>query len=203
MGYRAQPMPDASLSISAYYNQYQDLRNAEVTVGGFPPIPSAGVPSGGFPIMFGNGMEGDTYGIELWGTYQLAEWWRLDPGLNWLHKNLRFKPGASTIGGVEIAGDDPTWQFSLRSAMNLSSNVTLDLDLRSIASLPGPVSPSYTELDAHLGWAVSERLQVGVRGYNLLHQHHLEFGTMPVPLQVGANGVQAERSYYVDMQLRF
>lgn len=109
MGYRAQPLAGASLSISAYYNQYQDLRNAEVTVGGFPPIPTAGVTSGGFPIMFGNGMEGETYGIELWGNYQLAKWWRLDPGVNWLHKNLRFKPGASTIGGTEIAGDDPTY----------------------------------------------------------------------------------------------
>ena len=202
MGYRARPGPGASLSISAYYNQYQDLRNAEVTVGGFPPIPSAGVTSGGYPIMFGNGMQGDTYGVELWGSYQLTQWWRLDPGFNWLHKNLRFKAGASTIGGIEIAGDDPTYQFSLRSSMNLNRDVMLDLELRSIASLPAPASASYTELDARLGWAVSERLQVSARGSNLLHSHHLEFGTMPVPLQVGANGVQAERSYYIDIRWR-
>jgi len=202
MGYRGQPLPRASLSISAYYNQYQDLRNAQVTVGGFPPIPNAGVSSSGYPIMFGNGMEGETYGIELWGNYQMADWWRLDPGFNWLHKNLRFKPGASTIGGIEIAGDDPTYQFSLRSSMNLNRGVTLDLDLRSIASLPAPASPSYTELNARIGWAVSERFQVLVRGSNLLHSHHLEFGTTPVPLQVGANGVPDERSDYIDLQLR-
>jgi iron complex outermembrane receptor protein len=190
MGYRAQPAVGASLSISAYYNQYQDLRNAQVTVGGFPPIPSSGVPSGGAPLMFGNGMEGDTYGIELWGNYQVAEWWRLGPGFDWLHKNLRFKPGASRIGGTAIAGDDPTWQFLLRSSMNLNSKVKLDLDLRSVASLPAPASPSYTELNAHLGWALSERLQISARGYNLLHSQHLELG----------NGVPVERSYYIDVR---
>ena len=191
VGYRAQPVPSGSLSISAYYNQYRDLRNAQVTVGGFPPIPGTGVPAGGFPIMFGNGMEGDTYGVELWGSYQLTEWWRLGPAFDWLHKNLRFKPGASTIGGTAIAGDDPAYQFFLRSSMNLNSKVKLDLDLRSVASLPTPPSPSYTELNAHLGWAVSERLQVSARGYNLLHSHHLEL----------SNGVQAERSYYIDVRL--
>jgi len=87
--------------------------------------------------------------------------------------------------------------------MNLNSDVTLDLDLRTIASLPAPASPSYTELDAHLGWALSPRFQFSARGYNLFHSHHLEFGTTPVPLQVGANGVQAERSYYIDLQCRF
>ena len=74
--------------------------------------------------------------------------------------------------------------------------------MRSIASLPAPASPSYTELNARIGWAVSERFQVSLRGSNLLHSHHLEFGTTPVPLEVGANGVPAERSYYIDMQLR-
>lgn len=193
MGYRAQPVAGASLSISAYYNRYQDLRNAQVTVGGFPPIPSAGVPAGGYPIMFGNGMEGQTYGLELWGNYQLTEWWRLGPGFDWLHKNLRFKPGASTLGGIGIAGDDPTYQAFLRSSMNLNRDLKLDLDLRSIASLPAPASPSYTELNAHVGWAVTERLQLSARGDNLLHLHHLE---------MGANGVQAERSYYLDVQLK-
>jgi iron complex outermembrane receptor protein len=190
MGYRAQPAVGASLSISTYYNQYRDLRNAQVTVGGFPPIPNSGVPSGGFPLMFGNGMEGDTYGIELWGNYQVAEWWRLGPGFDWLHKNLRFKLGASQIGGTAIAGDDPTWQFLLRSSMNLNSKVKLDLDLRSVASLPAPASPSYTELNAHLGWALSERLQVSARGYNLLHSQHLELGT----------AVPVDRSYYIEVR---
>ena len=204
-GYRAEPLPGASLSISTYYNQYQDLRSATDTVGGFPPIPvsSGGLPGGGYPLMFANGMEGDTYGVELWGSYQLTPWWRLDAGFNWLHENLRFKPGTSTIGGLGLAGDDPDYQFSLRSSMNVGKDVTFDLDLRSIASLPAPASPAYTELNARLAWAVTDRFEVSARGSNLLHAHHLEFGSTGAPLQIGSNGLETARSYYIDARWRF
>ncbi|MDB5396664.1 MAG: TonB-dependent receptor, plug [Rhodospirillales bacterium] len=191
LGYRGQISSSASISISTFYNVYNDLRSLEFS------------PGGSLPIMFANGMEGNTYGLEIWGKYQVQDWWRLAGGFNWLHKNLHFKPGSSGLGGIAIAGDDPTYQLSVQSAMKLSDQVTLNLDLRNIGALPNPASPSYVELDARIIWAVSKSTEISLAGSNLLHPHHLEFGSTAAPLQLGATGVETERSFFIDTRWRF
>jgi hypothetical protein len=77
------------------------------------------------------------------------------------------------------------------------------LDLRHIGALPSPASPSYTELNAHVGWTVSRAVTVALTGSNLLHPHHLEFGTTSAPLQLGSTGVETGRSIFLVAQCRF
>jgi iron complex outermembrane receptor protein len=139
----------------------------------------------------------------MWGSYQVNEWWRLGAGANWLHENLHFEPGSSGIGGTGLAGNDPSYQVSARSTMTLSRNWLVNLDLRRIGALPNPASPSYTELDAHIGWAVSSSMEITLTGANLIHPHHLEFGTAPAPLQLGPTGVETGRSVFIDGRWRF
>ena len=50
LGYRSQPTAKSSLSISTFYNVYRDLRSAEFS------------PGFELPVMFANGMSGDTDG---------------------------------------------------------------------------------------------------------------------------------------------
>jgi iron complex outermembrane receptor protein len=190
LGYRAQPLTDLSFSISAFYNVYPNLRSAEPT-------------NGNFPLTFENGMEGKTYGVEFWANYRVADWWRLTAGANWLHKDLRFKPGNLGVGGLQIAGNDPKYQLSLRSAMDLGRNVTLNLDLRRIGALPAPPSPAYVELNARIAWAVSDKLELSLTGSNLLHAYHTEFGTIANTLQVGPVGVRIRRSVFVATRWKF
>ena len=191
VGYRSQPSAKSSLSISTFYNVYSDLRNAQYS------------PGLAFPLMFANGMSGNTYGLEAWGNYQMSEWWRMSAGGNWLHENLHFDPGSSDIGGIAIAGDDPSYQIALRSTMTFASSGLLYLDLRHIGALPSPASPSYTELNAHLSWAASHAITVALTGSNLLHPHHLEFGTTAAPLQLGASGVDSGRSVFAEVRCNF
>jgi iron complex outermembrane receptor protein len=190
LGYRTQPIADLSLSVSTFYNVYDGLRSAEPT-------------NGGFPITFENGLEGDTYGVEFWANYRVNEWWALAGGFNWLRKDLRFKPGSAGLGGLGIAGNDPAHQITLRSSMNLTQKVTLDIDWRQIDDLPAPASPAYTELGARVAWAVSDSLVVSLTGANLLHAHHAEFGTTPAPLQLGRTGVRVGRNFFFDARWVF
>jgi iron complex outermembrane receptor protein len=192
IGYRAQISPKASISISTFYNDYTDLRSAE-------PATSAGV----FPIEFANLMSGDTDGVEIWGNYSVNTWWRLSAGANWLHENLHFDPGSSHLTSVAIAGDDPSYQASLRSTMDLAHHWALNLALRRIGALPDPASPAYTELDVHLGWTPWPTLEVSLTGSNLIHPQHLEFGTMGAPLQLGASGVETRRSGFANIRWSF
>jgi iron complex outermembrane receptor protein len=191
LGYRAQPTARSSLSMATFYNVYTDLRSAELSAGGT------------LPVMFGNRMKGDTYGVEMWGNYQMSAWLRLAAGANWLHENLHFEAGSSGIGGVALAGNDPSYQVSVRSTMTLTRNWLLNLDLRHIGALPNPASPSYTELDAHIGWTASPSVEISLTGSNLIHPHHLEFGTTAAPLQLGATGVETGRSVIIDGRWRF
>jgi iron complex outermembrane receptor protein len=148
-------------------------------------------------------MKGDTYGVEMWGSYQVNDWWRLGAGANWLREKLHFEPGSSGIGGTALAGNDPSYQVSARSTMTLSRNWLVNLDLRRIGALPNPASPGYTELDAHIGWTVAPSMEITLTGANLIHAHHLEFGTAPAPLQLGSTGVETGRSVFIDGRWKF
>ena len=47
--------------------------------------------------------------------------------------------------------------------------------LRKVGALPSPAVPEYTELSAHIGWRASERLEIAVKGFNLLNETHREY----------------------------
>jgi iron complex outermembrane receptor protein len=163
LGYRGQPTAASSFSISAFYNVYDDLRTVEAST---PAV---------FPLVVRNSMEGETFGIALWGNYALTDWWRVSAGFNTLHKDLRLEPGSRDIFGVQFAGNDPAYQASLRSTMDLPHNVQFDAILRAIDDLPSPRVPGYVEADVRIGWRATEALELSVTGANLLHSRHTEF----------------------------
>jgi iron complex outermembrane recepter protein len=184
LGTRVQATPRLSFSVSTYYDVYDDLRTIELS------------PSGGLPLQFGNMMAGTVYGMEIWGNWQVADWWRLTAGLDVLHEKLSFLPGASQFGGLAFAADDPDHQATLRSDVNFGHGVTWDADLREVAALPHPVVPGYTELNTRVGWAVNPKLDLSVSGFNLLHPRHLEF------LEDGETDA-IPRSFFLQARFRF
>ncbi len=198
IGYRGQPTSDTSLSISTYYNNYTSLRNE-----GFTPT--------FFPIEFTNTAYGITYGVEVWGNYNVADWWTLGFGFKVRHQNLIFHhiPIADgPLGAFEatvipllvdqakgFTGNDTDHQFSIRSSMALAHNISLDAELREIGALPMPALPSYVELNARVGWRITKELQLSLTGSNLLHARHIEF-TDPAPSEL-------QRSFVVRLQRSF
>ncbi len=168
VGYRLQATSTLTVSLASFYNDYDNLRSVELSS------------AGRLPLMVANGMEGHTYGVEGWAVYQVLDWWRLSGGFNTLHKALRFKPGVRDFFGVQFAGNDPDYQFSVRSGMTFLRAVEVDLGLRRVGSLPSPFVKAYTEMDARLGWHVSESFELSLLGSNLLHSSHQEFASTSV-----------------------
>ena len=163
-GYRSQPRASVSFTVTAFFNEYDDLRTIELS-----PV------TGGLPLQWGNRMRGDTYGFEAWADLQLASWWRLSPGVRTLHKRLRFKEGASTLLGVAQAGNDPTNQASLRSSIDVGRRGAFDLQLRHTDTLPDPDTRGYYELNARFGWRWTESFEIALVGSDLLHRRHVEY----------------------------
>jgi iron complex outermembrane recepter protein len=182
LGLRFQPTANSTLSATLYQHDYDELRTSSLS----PP------PPGGFPVFVGNGLEGEIYGLELWGDVAINDDWRLSAGVTLLDQEFRTDPLSSDVNG---SGDDPSYQFFLRSHANLSQQLTLDLHLRAIDEVH-PLVPAYVELDARFGWRLSERVEIALAGRNLLDEAHPEsFDIAPL--------LQARRSVAVSARVSY
>lgn len=182
-GARLTPVPRLSVSVTAYDDVYQHLRSIE-------PHSSTVF----LPIRWGDRMAGEITGVEAWADYQAAAWWRLGASVNATRDHLHFLPGASGLLGVGQNEDDAPLMASLRSAMTFGGAVSWDSSIRYVAALPTPHVPAYAELDSSLGWRLSERIELRLTGFNLLHPWHQE---LPPP----ANRIP--RSVFAEARLRF
>jgi iron complex outermembrane receptor protein len=174
LGTRLQPTQGFSLSATAFYHRYQDLRTIEFGTG-----PAA------LNLTWGNNLKGDVYGIEAWADLQLSSWWSLSGGATWLHRDLVFSDGGSGLLGPTQAGNDPPYVFTLRSSMSPLTDVTFSLGARAVGRLSGSEVPPYAELDGRVAWQVTSALALSVSGTNLLHKRHQEYpGADSIPRRI-------------------
>jgi iron complex outermembrane receptor protein len=180
-GYRGQFSSALSFSLSLFDNVYDHLKSIQLN-----STPAS-------LLEWGNTIEGHVYGLESWATYQALDWWRLSAGFNLQHENFIFTPGAIPLLDVSQEGDDPHHQASLRSSMDLIDNLTFDADFRDVGALPDPKVPEYVEANARLAWHVTDRLDLSLSGFNLLHGHHVEY--LP--------GDEIRRNFFLETRWRF
>jgi len=176
VGYRAQPSPRLSYSVSVYRNYHERLRSLE--------------PTGTGSFIIGNKMTGTTTGLEAWGGYQVAGNWRLAAGVLLLRQNIRLQPGSGDPNGPSEAGNDPSSQWSLRSSYDVPAGKLFgrgefDVTLRRVGALLNPAVPAYTAVDARYGWTIRRGVEVSLTGQNLLDAAHPEFGTLATRSEIG------------------
>jgi iron complex outermembrane receptor protein len=164
LGWRFEPAPRVSLSLSTYYNVYDNVRSVE-------PDSASGL----FPLTFQNGVHGHSDGVELAATYQLSDRWRLRGGYTFLKKTLSLKPGSQDLNAASAESDDPAHQALVQSSVDLPGRIEWDVVLRYVDVLPKPLVPSYVGLDVRLGWRLTEHLQLAVTGQNLLDDQRAQF----------------------------
>lgn len=208
LGYRTQATETLSVDLALFYHDYDNLR---VTV---PQSPTnEGLPAGQFalPVQWQNGMEGETYGVEVGADWRLDDWWRLYGAYTYLEMQLHREAGLPA--SAEAAeGQSPEQQVYLQSSWDLPRNVEFDLIGRFVDQLSGfnttnpndPTAPDtigdYFALDARLGWRPRKNLELSLVGQNLLDSHHPESGptaTVRNPL------VEIERSVYGKVTWQF
>jgi iron complex outermembrane receptor protein len=181
LGYRAQASSALSYSLTAFYHKHDRLRSVE-------PAPGGG-------LVLDNKIEGSTYGVEAWGNYHVTNRWRLSGGTVLLKQDLRLKPDSMDTSGVDALGNDPTHQWMLRSAFDITPRHEFDVMVRHIGALPDPGVPAYTAVDARLAWRPRRDLELSVTLNNLLDAKHPEFGTP-------ATRSEFERSVFLKMLWR-
>ncbi len=174
LGWRSQFSDNFSFSASTFYNVYDKLRSAEPS-----PTPTT------FPFKIGNGVEGNTYGVELATTFQPLSWWRIKGGYTFLEKKLKVKPDSKDLNKGTVESDDPNNQFLIQSTFDFPKQIESGFVLRYVDVLTNKYVPSYFGLDIQIGWKFTKWLQISVVGQNLLDDHHPEFvPSSPSPREI-------------------
>ncbi len=190
LGYRIQATDAFSVDAALFYNVYNGIR-----INRSNPSLAANLPAPLFVAsQFYNGMDGETYGLEVAANWRVATWWRLYGSYSVLKSNLHADPSlplaAQRGSGAEgIEGQNPQQQVYVRSSWNLPRNVEFDLTGRYVDRLggfnPGGIPgvsdtvADYVSLDARLAWRPCANVELSLVGQNLLDNHHPEFGTNP------------------------
>jgi iron complex outermembrane receptor protein len=169
LGYRGQLARELSLSITGFYQDWDKLRSGQA-----PP-----------DALVQNMIYGHTSGIEAWSTWQAAAWWRLSGGLTTLHKDLRLRPESTDPVGASNLGNDPDYEWQLRSAFDLPAHQEVDVIVRRVASLPDPAVPAYTAVDARYGWQATAAVELSLAVRNAFDGGHPEFAAAPGRSDIG------------------
>ena len=168
-GYRAQLTSVLSFDAVGFYNDYHQSTGEQEVSDSLELVRSQ--------------VTTRTYGGELSGEWRTLPWWRLRPAFSYLHIRRTAPEGIETE-----SGEDPTYQFSIRSLMNLTDTIEFDTTFRFVDRLVGLDVGSYHNLDIRLGWQPISKLEFSVIGHNLLENRHTEF--KPEFIQTAASQIQ-------------
>jgi iron complex outermembrane receptor protein len=186
-GWRFNVSKKLSLSVSGFYNMYDNLRSVE-------PGPAA---TSGYPYAIANGVKGETYGSELSFNSQLTGWWSLRGGYTFLWKHLWMKDGSHDANKASVESNDPMNQALLQSTIDLPHGFQFGTVARYTDYLPKPLVPYYIDLDARLAWNYKKHLELSIVGQHLLYDYHTEF------LPSSGHGRQIQRSVYARVAFSF
>lgn len=176
LGWRGLPANNLSFTATIFYHDYDRLRSTELTT----------------PAQVGNGVEGRSYGLELFMDWDVATWWRMRVGGFRTEQETWLKPGSldAEQGMGEVSF--PSWQATFRNSFTLSRSWMIWSALRHVAEVPtfegvpGSV-PAYTELDLRLAWQIRPELELSVLGRNLLQPSHPEIGSVATRREIERN----------------
>lgn len=190
-GLRWQPNDMLFGDFAVFYNDYDGLMSLEFDEPYIDPNDGRVI----IPIRNRNLTNGHSHGLEALVTYAPVSWWRLTASYAFL--DLTLDPRGQDINrGGFYDGATPRHQAGLRSQMDISNNVKLDVDYRYVTDIERtPEDPSgagidgYSELDLRVAWRASPSIELSLVGQNLLHARHIEAGS---PQARGA----IERSVY-------
>ncbi|MDS4039931.1 MAG: TonB-dependent receptor [Candidatus Competibacter sp.] len=203
LGYRTWPTEGLSLDLTAFYNDYDDLRAVQqrndlaTVVDGYLRIPA----------MFVNAMQGRTWGFELAANWRAADDWRLQLAYSHLRVDLQNQPGFSELIPVVREGSQPRNLISLLSSLDIRPDLEFDLWLYYVDEMPelaigtlanATAVDSYCSVSARLGWRPRRDWELSLVGTNLLGAPHVEYvqETYPFPEQV-------ERAIYGQIKWSF
>ncbi len=139
------------------------------------------------PQEFNNGLEGETYGIELSASWQPVTQVKITLAYSWMDLELDFKEPGNT-GTPSAEQSFPRHQFVFTGRYDIHPNLCMDGELYYIDDFDEDDIESYLRLDLQLHWSPLDSLELSVGGENLFSSPRTEAivnGTNVVSTEVG------------------
>jgi iron complex outermembrane receptor protein len=173
VGYRAQLGDRLSFDWTGFYNSYHHLSTYEPAT---PFLASAPAPLHlVMPFYSDNRMRGESQGVEIAGTWDVAKFWRIRSSYSWLNLQLHLDQSSRNLIRDAVEGQSPQHQAQFRSELDLSHKLQFDTSLYYVGSLPTLSVPAYARVDARLGWRPRAPLEISAVGQNLQGGKHVEY----------------------------
>ncbi len=164
-GYRSWIGENVMADIAFHYNVYDELRTEE------------NIDENGLGIYFqGNEMSGSSYGAELSVTADVTKGWRIRAGYTIFRIDLKTsETSVDTDSEGYYENSSPANKLFLTSYIDLPWNMEADLFVSYVDSLKFSEIPSYTKMDARLGWNPGPDWEFSLIGKNLTDERHPEY----------------------------
>jgi iron complex outermembrane receptor protein len=160
LGYRVQPIGSLVVDLALFHNEYDDIVSG---VSGTPFLEEAG---GGtrlvIPLELVNGREATANGAELELRWQPTRHWELD---------LAYTAVLEEFAATD-ATESPVQQVAIRSLLDVSRSVELDLNAFWVDRLPTLAVDDYLRLDVRLGWRLRKGIEASIGARNLGGRHY-------------------------------
>ncbi len=195
-GYRGLFGANVSMDVAVFYNNYNDVFSAEL---GKLTLETTPAPAHLLlPLLFGNGLVGNTSGFELSSAWTPVSQWRVNGSYSFLHMDMGTKATSADASSAAMDnGSSPHHQVVVHSALNLPWRLEFDQTYRYVSALPALTAQPLLTIDAYHtadlrgSWHANDSLELALVGQNLLQPHHVEFNGDPATL------VGIVRSVYV------
>jgi iron complex outermembrane recepter protein len=169
------------VDVSSFYNHYNNLFSEDIT-GGFAPEDTPAPPHILLPARFGNGLLGNTRGVEIAPEWRPMSFWRLRAAYSYLKMSVEKAPNSLDIGSAKsVVGSSPNHQLYVTSSWDMTTRFSLDLSYRYVSNLTTGNIPSYQTGDARFAWHPNSALEISLVGRNLFQPYHFEFPSDPGP----------------------
>lgn len=194
-GYRFQPTRSLWVDMTVFYNKYKNLETSEkiISTGSAPENDKPWKDDSEFisspyiqnMLYTDNKMDGESYGIEIAADWRPADQWHITAAYSYLQLCMHLTDASTDKESkAEIEGSSPRHQISLRSALDITKSLELDLWLRYVDELSAKGTDSYTALDARLAWRPFRNFELSLTGQNLFEHSHAEFSDIEVERSV-------------------
>jgi iron complex outermembrane receptor protein len=183
-GYRDTWSSRFSVDSTVFYNRYHDLTSVEPEAMRIElnPVPAHLL----IPSTFGNGLYGETHGIEFFANWKVTRSWTLSPGYSFFAAHLHpFAGSLDFTSPPTTEGSAPDHQAQLRSSVSLPRNLQWNTSAYFVNRLPALAIPSYTRVDTNLIWDAGEHFSLSAVGQNLVRNLHPEFSGVDDTVQPG------------------
>jgi iron complex outermembrane receptor protein len=201
IGLRKKISEGLSFDATAFYSRYQDLRSIEflgTTIPNTPPFFLPAISPAWIVNQFGNGIMGNTRGLELTSDWKVNKDWRLKGSYSWLDVDLKLKPGSTDTLSLPITNNSPEHQFYIQSMWDIRHNLEFDTTLYYTGHLDSEPVPAHTRVDLRLSWFPSKTVEATFVIQNLFDNQHPEFS-----IDEGLRAREVERGIYGQVTCKY